>query len=957
MQTSFAPAKATLNNHHQPHYAQVGCGDDDHAAKSTSRLLSGQNDELKQTNKPQTGRQQQQQADQRGGRTRRARNSSPSFARPQHQLKLSHHVICEPISQLNDLKLNCANENQFIVILEAYYSDLYPEFVCQRAASEAKLHKLTGTQLVSIFRQLYSTTKTTTTAGSESRPKDLIKLNPTLSYGHQRPFCLDDLKQSFQAKCSGRSRCKFNRSTDHQFPGCANLKPGHVFARYLCIDDTLLVRYCNANALLASHSSVLNRVKRHQSDLSAINGRIDDNDDEDSLDTPDFGFIASPGYPNFYATPTSGSPSSGVVLPPGSDQPDGTDANRARRQGHQVSECGWTVEAELGQRITVKLLDASLAPHKQHLQQAHDDYSTNSFPQYETNDNRLLSLSHSGRSVVAGGADELLMASSSVNVANGNSPTDINGADSSSSTTDTKSGSNVYFESTNTTTPFASTKRIVFKIDQYDYEVLKLNLANKLHLAAAQCQGYDRVVLRDSADGEDESSAPSTSVKSLEGDNTNSLAMDPKGQPTGDSSGARQNNELELISKLPITLYKNHLIDFNNQTIYHNINSASQQQSKQMPRIDYQALLDSLNPLQLTWFYQQNVTLCSSGQLDHLSSPVQKNKISFTSTSNTIHLDLVSGRMFNPLNRGVLIWYHKHGCPFTRTIPTRSRLVFRNETTEIFHCLPGFVFSDTRQPMRIRRCSLEDQIWHDATTSDVRHDQIVPIPSCVYIEDLPGDSHFNSIKFDQLVAGSASTSAGQQSSGILSRLMPNSAGSHRVSSQDVAVELVGVPTPAGGHQLNDDVDLLSNYLLDQGRHHGSSEHNNKQANLSDLWRQLVDYIIQTDDPNDTSPKTHQQLVKDSNRPTLHDPNGLNSTSVWSRTGSAIFSRRFLVPALAILVLFFALNLVIYVIFLVAIPGLARCLCGRSKRNGKHGALSSKVSHYESDYSVTMGMSL
>lgn len=730
-----------------------------------------------------------------------AARATPPRAAPA-QPRLSHHVLCEPVSQLDELRLACAHERQFIVVLEAYYSDLYPELVCARANQEARLHELTGSQLVAIFRQLYAPHSAGSSAAlarqAGAAERRLLSLAPTLAYGSQRPFCLDDLRAAFQAKCSGRAWCRFRRATDHQWPGCAALKPGHVFARYLCVDEALLVRYCNAHALLASHS----RARRHP----------DPPPDTPLADTPDFGFVASPGYPHFYATPGA------APAPP-------------------ASQCGWRVEAEPGQRVTVKLLDASLAPHRH---ARHDPEPPALMPTWP-----------GAQPAGAGPRPANLL----VEPADGRAPAD-------------------------------GPHRLLFRLDAHDYAKLQAGLAAKLQQVAAQCQGHDQLVLRD-----------------------------PAASPPGhqhDDDARRQ-----LISRLPVTLYRNQLIDFTNQTIYQWLANGSAR------RIDYQALLDSLDPLQLAWLYQANVTLCASGpQPAQWWAPLADNRISFTSSANVMQLDLIAGRAFNPTNRGLLFWYHKHGCPATRRAPTRARLVLRNDTTEIFHCLEGFVFADTRQSVRVRQCSPEDQVWRDADPAarGARQDQ--PLASCVYVEEPAVDAR--PAKFDRLVAAGPGLGA-----------------------PEVAVEVVGVPAgPAPGPVGADEVDLLAGLAA----HQEPAPGRNVSA-LAGLWRAMLDLVASSNDT--ASLLTHQPLreLRLSDEPA-------GSGSVWTRA-SALFSRRLLAPALAVLFLFVLLNLVIYVIFLVALPKLARLLCGARRRPAadQQGRMANKLAHYESDYSVTMGMSL
>jgi len=844
------------------------------------------------------------------------------------QLKLSHHVLCEPISQLNDLSLECESEQQFMIILEAYYSDLYPEIVCPRASGEAKLNRLTGSQLVSIFRQLYSPQTSGSSSGNsdnhhQPRAKQ-IRFNPTLNYGAQRPFCLDDLKQSFQAKCSGRRRCHFSRNSDHQFPACVNLKPGHAFVRYLCIDNALLVKYCNANAMLASHSSVMNRVKRETSEralsgaselFADLPAQLDPSELPVQLDTLDFGFVASPGYPNFYATPSE---------------------RGAREQDNgfaRQTSCAWTIEAEVGQRVTVKLLDASLAP-RELSRQSEADYTTSTslFPSYEDLEEQTSPAARPSAPTPTFSLPKLADGKFSANLSF-NQSLSHDGLDGSTGemNTFTKPKSNVHFEPLLGAINGTEERRIVFEIDEFDYETLRVQLASKLQQVNAQCQGYDRLVVRDGGD---------------------SGANSGIGAEREQREAAK--TEFELISKLPITLYKNRLIDFENETIFkrfpeENFGAASTTNK----RVNYKALVEALNPLQLVWLYQQNVSLCSTNQLEQLSAPLDKNKISFTSTANTIQLDLVSGHMFNPTNRGVLFWYHKHGCPATTKLPSRSRLVFRNESTEIFHCFPGFVFNDTRQSVRVRKCSLRLQVWFDESEPSEPDDNPAPMAPCVYVEDLAnaissseqvGENH----KFDRLTA---------------KEMDSPSRGQIRVtsSSNDVAVEVVGVPTPSNLHN-SDDVDLLSVYLNDiQSASHGKQSLQQQASNSSFIGGFVQDVLgyLRTNDEQAAENDRARSIL--THQPLREQRIGDKELSLWSRA-SNLLDRRLVVPAILVLFVFVLINLIIYVIFLVALPKFARYLCS-NPCNGLNGAKkdcsppTNKLNHYESDYSVTMGMSL
>lgn len=804
-----------------------------------------------------------------------------------------------------------------MVILEAYYSDLYADRVCQDALDQAgQLRGLTKRQLVRLLGQFESGQPAASGAPTSTHnSSQLVRLSPTLDYyaaNNKRPLCIQDLKLAFQAKCSGRPSCRFSAQTDHQLPACVKLKPGHLFVRYLCADDSLLVKYCNADARLASRSSAASRVRRQAPDTAEPTETP-----IGPADTLDFGFIASPGYPDFYATP-------------------------------EGARCGWTVEAELNQRITVKLLDASLAPHTAaRLLQPAQQQSAQEPPSSPELLLELLSRARADGQVRVGGlgAHELLVESSLT---------------TSQPSTDTPADqrANVFFEKLQFTAKHASANnslasllgsqnnKIVFKIDEHDYELLRAAIASTLEQVATQCRGYDHLVLRDSAAQLDE-------------------------------------GPFQLIPKLPITLYRNRLIDFANNTIYH------ESDNKQARRLDYQALLANLNPLQLIWLYQHNVTLCSNGHQDDLSSPRDKDKVSFTSLSHKIHLDLISGHKFNPTNRGVLFWFHKHGCPASLRPPKRARLIYRNETTEVFECFQGFVFNDTRQTMRIKRCSPEDQQWHDQYLDG----QEAPLEQpeggeqqsdgCVYVEELANSQLQSSpAKFDRLVLTDPVETQQQQQASASSQAAPT----HRVTSsgaQDVAVEVVGVSQPAPTlppieHPSAEEIEFLEPSAKGSAGSTGVARlpaGNSTSGPLVNLWYQMMELV--------NSQPTRSITTNER----LRDQAPLESqASFWHRAG-ALFDRRLIAPAVIVLFLFILINLIIYVIFLVALPKFGRLLCRSANRllfandlskcdsqtpnllgsgpstlaarrnNCQYQSSPVKIGHYESEYSVTMGLSL
>lgn len=1033
-------------------------------------------------------------------------SSSTTSSKKSHhisQLNLSHHILCEPISQFNDLKnISCPNENQFMIILEAYYSDLYPEHVCSSATvdKQSKLTKLTGSQLVSIFRQLYSPVsrklskrfnefsstradqsqdhgerdsdqdETTSTSSNNNGDNDgphmmkyevdndhdsLIQWAPTLTgYSNSNPFCLDDLRQSFSAKCSGRQHCRFSRKTDHQFPACAQLKPGHVFARYLCVDSALLIKYCNADALLASHSTVLNRVKRNPSSSmiqQSPQASFYDSEQElplelhpeeqpDQIDTLDFGFVSSPGYPRFYATSNSGGTQGGT------------------------SNCAWTIEAEEGQRVTVKLLDASLAPSQMPLESA-----------YLNTDLKI-------EDETARKARQLLLASLRLNRAKMFSNNNNNNSSSLTSISTPSTAAILTTTSINDTTNLivesidsaggqeSPNRKVLFRIDHNDYESIRTSLFNKLKLVDNQCQDYDKLIIRDSiltqqeiekdqGGGEDKlvndgnnnminhyEQTPPTNTVLQAGSNRDLLINGITNRTNNNLLKSKlenveklaRNKELELITKLPVTLYKNDLINFENHSIYrdnkqqqHNTNNNHQLTNK---RIDYTALLDSLNPLELIWLYQNNISLCSNSQQDQLSSQQQKNRVSFTSTSHKIQVNLVSGHMFNPSNRGVLFWYHKHGCPTTIRAPRRARIVEQSESMEVFECFSGFVFNDTRLSKRIRKCSHLDQRWLDIDPISMKANVNVfsnsqRLPSCVYAGDLTTTNNNNI-----------------DSSGAISEPLQSQQDPHtKASLEDVAVEVVGVnPTATAnsgtpfdsevviGVWNEEDQGILNQQQLQQQRHilSNSSSLENFLAILSSLISGPKENV-NNGKSGDYHQTTNQPSIYGSNSIT-HEPIRDASSSIYdnqqnryqggSRRSSikadvsvessawntlkGLLDKRLIIPAIVILTIFLIINFAFYVIFIIALPKLVRCACSKSnspKRKSKyntktkattaieggclnnindtnnnytklkqqstmissktsstgrlHHHVNNKLSYYETDYSVTMGMSL
>lgn len=853
------------------------------------------------------------------------------------QWNLSHNVLCEPISQLNDLRLSCPNESQFIVIIEAYYSDLYPEIVCPKALNqEGKLNKLTGSQLVAIFRQLYSpasvktsqrfnsATQNNSTASIGNIP---IQFAPTLgAYSNSNPFCLDDLKQSFAAKCSGRQKCRFSRHTDHHFSPCAQLKPGHVFARYLCVDNGLLIKYCNADTLLASHSSVLNRVKRapiqessFYEDAQELPVEPSPEEKPDQVDTLDFGFVASPGYPMFYATPKS---------------------------GNEPTECGWTIEAEVGQQVTVKLLDASLAPSQ---------FGSRPLDVDSAHLNSDLTVEDE----TARKARQLLLSSLRLSQPE-------TAASTITSSIAANKVSNIQFQLPDGN---ESGRKVVFRIDQTDYDLIRSTIMDKLQQVESRCEGYDKLIVRDvSSDAEDMSVDSITSSDEI----NNDVLIDKK--------RVHETREMHLVTKLPVTLFKNQLINFANRTIFRRSSSPDK-------RIDYRALLESLNPLELIWFYQQNVSLCSNSQQDQLSSEQEKNRISFTSSSHKIQVNLASGHIFNPTNRGILFWYHKHGCPATLKAPSRSRIVHQNNTIEIFECFQGFIFNDTRQPQRIRRCSHLDQRWFDLDLITLKPISSISanqrLPACVFAGDLNSgqeswftESHNQLLKQQQL-------------------------------ADEVAVEVVGVEPTSGSliepevviglwndEQANSMDGISSNNQAQASGLYGSPSSNSSVEALLSIWHSLLGTNGQqpTETGSSGQPSNSVGLRSIMTHDSLKERklNGRDqSESLWARS-KALFDRRLLVPAIVVLFLFLIINLVFYVIFLVALPKLIRCVCLRSSpddeypkgstsnnqqnayvnindstlksnHSSRHSTLRSqhtnKLAYYESDYSVSMGMSL
>jgi len=920
------------------------------------------------------------------------------------QLQSSHHIVCEPISQLNDLRLSCPKERQqFIVILEAYYTDSYPEHVCPKVyqSDEFKfLQHLTAKKLVRIFQQLYTTTTTTnptrksSSTQTSNKPNNidnyqddqndldrekaghqLIRLAPTIQSELQngkQPFCVDDLRQSFQAKCSGRDKCKFSKNTDHQFPRCVSLKPGHVFVRYLCVDNRLLLKYCNANTLLASKSSLLNGASKVIQDRT-------------------FGFVASPGYPNFYATPKG-----------------------------RFDKCGWTIEAEPGRKITVKLLDTSLAPRKTGPQAGasalnpllqllgHDasmlEYPDYSVPNLEAPPN-LLDQPQTAESISKftenGSKPEEVLLISPVSINNQQADSKESGANIQIVSDQIRSGDkrNGNYE---------TRRKVVFKINQHDYELIRLKLSQIMKQNAEQCRDFDHLSLinYDKLTNQIDDSPATRS-----GNNQTSVLVERQKQQQ------EAEKEFDMISKLPIRLYKNNLIDFNNKTLFKQMQSSTDEDQQQVDEhgnrtinlsIDYQLLLDSMNPIQVIWLYQQNVSICSSSQVFQQEFAGQnqegeniKQSISFTSSANRIHLDLISGRTFNPLNRGILFWFHKHGCPMTRKPPKRSRLLFRNETTEIFECFDNFVFSDTRQKVRIRHCSLEEQNWFDEEETSNRNGSKTSaqspgvLPGCVFIEDLLTQSQAakeqRASKFDRLVLSSDSSLAKYQPASW-SDGESHLIAAHTGQQEELAVEIVGLPQQSNGFQSdgrNFNELLVSDVDLIQHQHQQQHNQQHKQASdaasresiggdsnkLVNIWYELVDFIIPKWDPGRHNARLVKSGHSNDDENVVHKQQQQSMVAPWS-------VQRLLIPAFAVITMFVLLNLLIYLVFLVLLPKFARLLWSNkrnseratfraSQANGTNRLLLSrenespkssyyegrKLGHHEAEYSVSLGMSL
>jgi len=142
------------------------------------------------------------------------------------------------------------------------------------------------------------------------KPNEVIAIHEafltTASGGNQCPFltsaesrqpnqwnnpyqkaCRDDLRMSLNRKCSGFSNCTFSLKQDH-LDKCAGIA-GFVVVRHACVAN--LVKYCNWTPV------------------------------------DQFGYIATPGYPEFYP---------------------------------RLENCAWMIEGRLGQRVVIDLLDIQM---------------------------------------------------------------------------------------------------------------------------------------------------------------------------------------------------------------------------------------------------------------------------------------------------------------------------------------------------------------------------------------------------------------------------------------------------------------------------------------------------------------------------------------------------------------------------------------------------------------------
>lgn len=130
--------------------------------------------------------------------------------------------FCVPKSQASDIKLVCKSMEK-IAIHEAYFTSEKPRFECP--------FLMTPSSSPSAAMSF------SPPAPPQYQPGDVIKYkqDPNVPYNLQpmiRP-CTDDLRLSFNAKCSGHDQCRFDLAKDHYPPACA--EDGYLIVKYSCV--------------------------------------------------------------------------------------------------------------------------------------------------------------------------------------------------------------------------------------------------------------------------------------------------------------------------------------------------------------------------------------------------------------------------------------------------------------------------------------------------------------------------------------------------------------------------------------------------------------------------------------------------------------------------------------------------------------------------------------------------
>lgn len=787
--------------------------------------------------------------------------------------QISMHSICEPVSQANDLYLKCPSEDQFIVIYEGYYSDTYADRVCNLLDTDRYVN-LTGTQLISMFKQsLYSDDSLTmslddqqttmssgagaTTAANNniawiSQAGKSTKLRrPTIL---KRPNCFSDLHSSFNDRCSGRNRCHFNVTQDHVLPGCVAGHPGHVYARHLCIDDSLLTRYCLNDEPNDVKSSSMDNGKSPLFDLNE-NSRWRNKITRDVIDEfvlpsdSDFGFIQSPGYPNYYATSLGG------------------------KKG--ALTCSWPIEARAGQLITVKVLDVSVAPHEAIVSKQTSLREDDSQP---TEEDTLKEIS---RLIKDKQTTPIKML---VNMPASKQPsrTTNNGQQQQEQMVD------------------LSEVEIFNKISNNQEEDEFKKLQRLKVSIKAKCDDYDQILISDSIQQRDYMSTNYNRV--------------------GDFKHEARSSHSENIRQLARQQHR--------QRMYQRIMERIGNSSWQDFAINNQFDEDLISYLSLTWTSEGQVNLCLPDQ------SLRPSRLSFTSTDNFLNVKLISSTSINVNKRGVLLFYHKHGCPSMKYPPKRSHLFYRNYTTEIYECFKNHVFNDTRTKYKLRHC-IDDYRWDNSMTAP-----------CVLYDDL-------------LVSGNSKESGTTDN---------NNMGGFSVMT-DPSLEELNInqnnPLQSGASMMSNDspwFGMLSRVRAANGRPQTNSNKNGQQQsqeqvdnnaefNLAPINIPAVEVVRNslTMKQQTNFDDINEDYKSDSANDKLSNPTTLNGIEqqqahklTWHEFYTINWDKRLLAPTLFILILLIMGNFLIY--FIV-------------KRAHNSLRLRRRKRHYQSDYSVSVGMTL